>query len=453
MTTANIKKDITTTPEWKKMTWQQKRAERFKVWMNPENVKFVSKEAEQAYKTRVGRFVKAFNLEEADRVPVMLPSGNFPAYHAGIDFRTLMYDYDAMHRAWIKFMDEFGDMDTLMGPGLVPNGRIAEAMHSKVTALPGLGLPENATMNQIIEGEYMFADEYDAYIKDPTDFQLRTMLPRTSGLFESFKKLPPLRMMRDAMWVSVLNDPDIRRTFETLLSLRDVDAKHRRAHAEMNDIILSRGYPSLLGFGLMIGAPFDHFADLLRGTKGISLDLYRQPEKLKEGMQMQLQFGLDRVKDFPMTPSPICAIPLHKGDDVFMSDKQFEEFYWPGLRAGMMAMVEEGLVPMPFAEGKYTRRLKQIADTPKGAIAWWFDQTDMAAAKKTIGDICCIMGNVPTSVVMTASKAQVKEACRQVIETCAPGGGYILSGGAAIDHGKFENLKAMMEAAVEYGSY
>jgi uroporphyrinogen-III decarboxylase len=453
VTTTNLKPDITTTPEWQNMTWQQKREERFKVWQNPEDANFVSPEAEKAYKARVGRFVKALKLEEPDRVPVMLPSGNFPAYYAGIDFRTLMYDYDAMKKAWIKFMDDFGDMDTLMGPGLVPCGTIAEIMQSRITALPGLGLPENASMNQIIEGEYMLADEYDDYIKDPTDFQLRTMLPRTTGLFDSFRKLPPLRMIRGEMWVSILADPDVRKTFETLMNMADVERKHRDAHEEMNRIILSRGYPSFLGFGLMVGAPFDHFADLLRGTRGISLDLYRQPEKVKEGMAMQLAFGLERIEGFPMTPCPICAIPLHKGDDVFMSDRQFEEFYWPGLRAVMMAMVEEGLVPMPFAEGKYTRRLKQINDTPKGAVAWWFDQTDMAAAKKTIGDICCIMGNVPTSVVMTHTREQVKEACRQVIEDCKDGGGYILSGGAAIDHGKFENLKAMMEAATEYGTY
>jgi len=118
-----------------------------------------------------------------------------------------------------------------------------------------------------------------------------------------------------------------------------------------------------------------------------------------------------------------------------------------------MAMIDEGLVPMPFAEGKYTHRLKQIADTPKSGVMWYFDQTDMARAKQSIGDICCLVGNVPTSVVMTGTVAQVKENCRTLIETCAPGGGYILAGGASIDTGKFENLKAMMEAAYEYGVY
>ena len=77
----------------------------------------------------------------------------------------------------------------------------------------------------------------------------------------------------------------------------------------------------------------------------------------------------------------------------------------------------------------------------------------MAEAKKILGNICCIVGNVPSSIVMTGTRQQVKENCRKLIETCAPGGGYILAGGARIDTGDIENLQAMREAAYEYGTY
>jgi uroporphyrinogen-III decarboxylase len=162
---------------------------------------------------------------------------------------------------------------------------------------------------------------------------------------------------------------------------------------------------------------------------------------------------LAAIKNVPVTGSPVCFIALHKGDDTFMSDKQFDEFYWPYFKKIMLAMVEDGLVPMPFAEGRYTNRLKQITDTPRSSVIWWFDHTDMAQAKKILGNVSCIIGNVPTSVVKTGTAAEVKEHCRKLIETCAPGGGYILAGGASLDKGKFENLKAMMEAAYEYGVY
>jgi uroporphyrinogen-III decarboxylase len=365
----------------------------------------------------------------------------------------MMYDYNKMKQAWIKFMDDFGDMDTFSGPVLIPSGKIAEALASKVAVLPGLGLPENASMNQVIEGEYMMADEYDRLMMDPTDYNLRVTLPRTVGLFESFKKLPPLRFMMSEMWVSIMADPDIRKTFQTLMDLVDEYRKHQLANMEVSQLVMSRGYPSTFGGGIMAGAPFDHFADLLRGTRGIFLDMYRQPQKLHEAMEHQLKIMVNSIKNFPMTACPLCMMPLHKGDDTFMSDKQFEEFYWPYLRGVFMAMINEGLVPMPFAEGKYTNRLKQITDTPRSGVVWWFDQTNMAEAKRILGDICCIAGNVPTSVVMTGTVQQVKENCRKLIEACAPGGGYILTGGAHIDKGNMENLHAMMAAAKEYGVY
>ncbi len=442
------------TKKWEKLTWQEKREERFKRWLSPPDVKFVSKEAEKLYKQRVTRFIKAIKLEEPDRVPVMLPTGNYPAYWAGANFRTLMYDYKKAHQIWIKYMEAFGDMDIFNGPGLVPSGKIAEVVTSKLQKLPGLGLPDDASMNQFVEGEYMMADEYDLLMMDPTDYNLRVMLPRTTPLFESFKKLPPIRSLMGTSWVAVLSDPKIRKTFQALMDLSDEHKRWQRANMRINKYIRSQGYPSLFGGGPMAGAPFDHFADALRGTHGVVMDMYRQPKKLHEAMEFWLNMMIETsIKNFPMTNSPICMMPLHKGDDTFMSDKQFEEFYWPYLRGVFMAMINEGLVPMPFAEGRYNNRLKQIADTPRSGVVWYFDQTDMAQAKKIIGDICCIAGNVPTSVVMTGTVKQVKENCRKLIEACAPGGGYILAGGASIDKGKIENLRAMMAAAKEYGKY
>jgi len=365
-----------------------------------------------------------------------------------------MYDYNELRRAWIKFMDDFGDMDTFMGPGLIPSGRISEALDVKMMKWPGHGVGKDVTMQQVVEGEYMKADEYDWLLMDPTDYNLRVTLPRTTGLFEPFRKLPPLRMLfGGASWVGILADPEIRKVFQTLMDLADEYKQHQAAVMEVNTLARARGYPSFFG-GPMAQAPYDFFADMQRGTRGITLDLYRQPEKLLEAIDVQLKLTINTaIRNYPMTNCPLCMMPLHKGDDTFMSDKQFEKFYWPSLQKLFMAMIEEGLVPMPFAEGRYNNRLKQITDTPKSGVVWYFDQTDMAEAKRILGKNSCIVGNVPSSIVMTGTKEQVKENCRKLIETCAPGGGYILAGGASIDTGDIANLRVMMEAAYEYGTY
>jgi uroporphyrinogen-III decarboxylase len=106
-----------------------------------------------------------------------------------------------------------------------------------------------------------------------------------------------------------------------------------------------------------------------------------------------------------------------------------------------------------FAEGSYNSRLDSVNDFPKGSIIWWFDQTDISRAKDILGDTCCICGNLPSSLLVTGNPQQIKEACRNLIETAGKGGGYILSPGAMADEAKLENLKAMVEAANDYGIY
>jgi len=168
-------------------------------------------------------------------------------------------------------------------------------------------------------------------------------------------------------------------------------------------------------------------------------------------------------KDSEMTKRTIANVnasgvftvnfPLHKGDDTFMSSKQFEKFYWPSLRKLILALVDEGIMASLFCEGRYNNRLEYIGDFPKGWVTWQFDQTDMANAKRILGKNCCVVGNVPSSLLAFGTVNDTKEYCRKLIETCAPGGGYVLTGGTAVTEAKPENLRVLMEASREYGVY
>jgi uroporphyrinogen-III decarboxylase len=86
-------------------------------------------------------------------------------------------------------------------------------------------------------------------------------------------------------------------------------------------------------------------------------------------------------------------------------------------------------------------------------VVWYFEVMDMAKAKEKLGDVACISGNVPSSLVVTSTPTIVKEACRKLIEACGRGGGYILAGASGVSNCNPANLHAMMEAAEEYGRY
>jgi uroporphyrinogen-III decarboxylase len=214
------------------------------------------------------------------------------------------------------------------------------------------------------------------------------------------------------------------------------------------------GFPPMAS-GAFCKAPFDNLGDTLRGTKGIMMDMYRQRDKLIEAMDvladMTIRFVLSTIN---ATRGLAAIFPLHKGADGWMSDKQFETLYWPSLKKIIDALISEGILIILFAEGSFNTRLESINEFPKGAVHWMFDRTDMARAKRILGDRCSISGNVPASLLVSGTPREVKERCRTLIEICGKGGGYMLSSGTAdVTEARADNVRAMMEAAKEYGVY
>ena len=439
---------------WAEMTPREKREQRFKWWREPEGVKFVNAAAAKAYKTRVQRLIDVYNVQEPDRVPVSLPIGSTPAYLYGTDYYTCMYDYEKAVKAWDQFNRDFQDADSLASPVMVLPGRVYDLLDYRLYKWPGHGLSPKAEGIQFVEGEYMTADEYDTLIKNPSDFWMRVYMPRIFGAFESWKMLNPFTNIIElpAMHFAPYMQPEVQASLQTLINVGQELSRYTAVVGAFGRKTLEAGYP--VTRGAFAKAPFDVIGDTLRGTQGIITDMFRRPDKLQEALEVITNLMIDSVIDTANASRGLMAMfPLHKGADGWMSDKQFDTFYWPSLKKVIDALINEGILVTLFAEGSYDTRLESVNDFPKGNIVWLFDKTDMAKAKKVLGKNCCISGNVPTSLMMTGTPQAVKEYCRRLIETCGPGGGYLLAGGAQVDNGRAENLRAMLDAAREYGVY
>ncbi len=438
--------------KWAELSPAEKQAQRYDGWLNAD-IKFSSPEAKDKYRERAQRFISAYKVEKPDRVPVTLPVGNWPAYIAGTDLHTVIYDYDKLRSAWKQFYDHF-ETDLAVSPGMVLPGRVYELLDYKLYSWPGHGLPLNATGIQFVEGEYMHEDEYDLLIKDPSDFWMRTYIPRVFGAFEPWKTLSPFTSIIEApaSWFMPYMNLKMQQAAQTLIDVGKELAVWTKVIGEFGQWAQQSGYPATRT--AFAKAPFDTIGDTLRGTKGIVKDMYRRPEVLLEAIDAVTDFTIRQtIASANASKAFIAMFPLHKGADGFMSPKQFEKFYWPSLKKVCEALIKEGIRPELFAEGTYTSRLETVNEFPKGEVSWLFDRTDMASAKKILGGNCCISGNVPSSLMVTGTPKEVKEYCRKLIEVCAPGGGFILTGGARVDQGNPDNLRAMMEAAKEYGRY
>jgi len=56
--------------------------------------------------------------------------------------------------------------------------------------------------------------------------------------------------------------------------------------------------------------------------------MYRQSDMIIEAMERMVPIVVDEeVASANAGGCPVIVMPLHKGDDTFMSDKQYEKFY------------------------------------------------------------------------------------------------------------------------------
>ena len=365
-----------------------------------------------------------------------------------------MYDYEVLSRAWEKYCDDFTP-DAYNAPTTVVPGKPLEILDFQLCKWPGQGVSKQQEY-QYVEKEYMKADEYQDLIDDPTGYFMNTYFPRIFGSLKPLEKMPLFPPVNEIPCIPPALIPfgteEIQRAFQSLMAAGQETIRWIAAVRRLNGSIMGKGYPAFSGG--FTKAPFDVIGDSLRGTTGVMLDIFRYPDELKEACErltpIMVKCGVAACR---ASGHIMPFIPLHKGADGFLSDEMFQAFYWPTLRKLIIGLVNEGLVPMLFAEGGYNQRLDIISDVPKGKTLWWFDRTDMARARETVGRVACIAGNFPVDLLCTAYPDQIRERCKKLIESVGRDGGFIFSTGAGMQGAKVENVKAMIDSAKEYGAH
>jgi uroporphyrinogen-III decarboxylase len=286
---------------------------------------------------------------------------------------------------------------------------------------------------------------------------IRRFWPRIMGGLSGFQQLPPLHNIISyylgvSMGLRAFAQPEVKAALETLVKAGEKSQEIADYAMRFGKEAREAGFP--MQFGAVCQAPFDTLSDFFRGMKGTMLDLYRRPEKVVAACEKLLPFMIEMaVNGTRATGNPRVFIPIHWGLDNFMSKEQFNRFFWPTLRDLMQALIKEGLNPCPLWEGNCTTRLETIKDIPAGKACYAFEATDMVKAKKILGGTVCIRGNVPLSIMATGTPDQVRAYCKDLIDTVARGGGYIMDTSTGIEDAKVENVRALFDFTREYGVY
>ncbi|MFQ5661073.1 MAG: uroporphyrinogen decarboxylase family protein [Gammaproteobacteria bacterium] len=401
---------------------------------------------------RSQRIEDAISLHETDRVPFVYFSTFWAARLQGFTIQDIMFDVD-------KYIEVSKQAIDMLQPDaysalLFAFGHTLEGLDFKPMRWPGHGTDANATF-QYLDQEFMTADEYDEYLFDPTGFYLKKYLPRLAGAYgilEQFPDFPATAEWDLIAAASGFANPVFQAGMQRLFEVGEKTAYTLRQMGTYMHDMKDAGYPLI--DGAFTKAPYDLFSDFLRGSKGCMIDMFQNRDKLLEAMAKARVLLLRNVE--ATTRKSGCRyvfMPLHWGLDGFMSPDQFNTFYWPELKNVIMYLIERDLVPNILWEGDCTSRLEIIADIPPGKAIYWFERTDIIKAKEVLGDIVCLRGNVPTSLLNTGTPDDVDEYCRNLIQKVGKGGGFILDGAIGItDEAKVENVVAMAGSVRKYAN-
>jgi len=409
------------------------------------------------FEARFKRIMDAATLNEPDRVPIVPVNQTFPVLNAGYTMAEVLYDFDKGADAYIKYALQY-EPDSVWGHAYIHMGMGPMFDLIRPKTLTWAGAPNNRldknSIHQYIEFPVLEDNEIDMFRSDSTGWLLNIGLPKIAGLLEPLGNMG-LSAIAPAynsvpMLAASFSAPDVRKMIEDLWAIEDINQKLTEKLNSLDTKLEEIGFPIFMkGFALV---PFDNYSDFYRGTVDGMADMYENEDIIINYNATNLEqtlFSIDVQSQF--LPGKFVFMPLHKGMDRFMSGEQYQKFYWKDLQTIIERIIKRGMIPYIYTEGPYTSRLEFLKDVTPGKVIFHFEECDMIKAKKVLGETACISGGFPVSMLQYASKQEVIDECKRLIDGCAYGGGYIFETSNGMDLVKPENIEAMFETVKTYG--
>jgi len=409
------------------------------------------KTPEHLYEEREKRVRDSIYLKQPDRIPLFIFPD--PSAHYNLRQSAAYYDPVAWRQALIREVLDF-EPDMTSG-SFSTSGETLATLDVKNKLWPGGPLPPDYEY-QFIEGEWMKEDEYDLFLKDPSDFMIRYYLPRLYGSLAPLAKLPSISLMMNGFEgiVDMFSTPEFRKLARTLNKAGRELKKYRQAMGDLQEDLALLGFPAFSHSGGVGVAPYDVLSSFLRGMRGSMVDMYRQPDNVIKACEAILasRIAMATPADPKARGNPKRVfMPLWRGDKSFMSKKHFDRFYWPTLKKTMLAAIKLGYVPIPVFEAHFGDRLECMLELPKGKAVAVVEHMDVVQAKEILGGHTCIIGNIPKSLRYASPKV-VLSYYKDLIKKCGKGGGLMLNISLPLNTPVKES-REMINTIKEYATY
>ncbi len=306
----------------------------------------------------------------------------------------------------------------------------------------------------------MKADEYDTLIADPSNYWQRFYLPRVFGALEPWTTLSPFTDLVEGPMTGPFfipfGSPPVQEMLKKMVEAGDAALEWVAGHGAMD----GKSMATLRHARPLPAAPprrpttssatpcAARAASCSTSSAG-----RRRCSRPASGSSRWPSTGACAPSTSTGTRS--CSSRCTRAPTGSSRTRTSARFYWPTLKAVLLGLIEEGIVPLVFAEGGYNERLEAINDPeiPAGRMIWMFDATDMGEAKQP-------SRRLPVHRRQRARRAahhghaagRWTTTCKQLLADVAGDGGFILGSGIVIDEARPECVKAMIDAGLRYGA-
>lgn len=369
--------------------------------------------ANQLYEERLARIRKAVALEPVDKIP-LAPCGN--AYWARAQGITLSEYFESPEKACttnINAMLELGNVDVTQNeiyyPYLLPGQWL-----NKV-AMPGRDLgPDD--MWQMLEKENVTQDDY------------REILEIGFGPWlERFLK-------------EKCDDPEgelVKWGFYDYLGT----AKQRFMNASI---------PCIADF-LMI-TPFEFLCGGRTLEAFFMDDLMDEPDLVDKVFAKIMEYTIPKYRAMFEALHPIGVwIGGWRTAPDMLNDELWDRFVFPYFKVYADLCLEYDVIPLFHLDSCWDRKLERFREFPaKKCIMGLDSKTDIRKAKRAVGDMMCILGDVPPELLAFGTSDEVSQYVTKLLDDVGPEGIIISSGCDIPSDAKKENVKAMGDTAANY---
>lgn len=211
--------------------------------------------------------------------------------------------------------------------------------------------------------------------------------------------------------------------------------------------------PALFNMFTVPMMPYENFIGYYRGMREGALDLRKNKRKLKEALDKDFETAtLPRIIGGLSQPNEEYAFDCYTamlGHSV-MSNKQFEEFYWPHLKRLIDEVVARDKTLYIFCESSILRLAEYFQDIPKGHVCMHLELDDIFETRKKLPNIC-LAGGMKTELLGGETPEVCADYAKMLLDEM--GEGFIFSQDKMVSFRndcRRENLLAVNEVVRNY---